>query len=104
MEASRNLKKKINKNKLFEFFKLFDFFLNFSNILELAQGEPGKLFFGGLQKLKEYILNVKTYYILNYSNYSCFSTFSNILELAQGEPGILLKKIKNGGLQKVKTF
>ena len=73
----------------------------------MAQREPGKLFFhffGGLQKLKEYILNVKTYYLFNYSNYSCFSTFSNILELAQGEPGILLKKIKNGGLQKVKTF
>ena len=62
-------------------------------------------FFGGLQKLEEYILNLTTYYLVNYSNFSCFSTFSNILELAQGEPGILLKKIKkNGGLQKVKKF
>ena len=77
----------------------------FLRILELAQREPGKLFFpffGGLQKLKEYILNVKTYYPFNYSNYACFSTFSNILELAQGEPGILLKKMEAS--RKLRTF
>ena len=88
-----------------ELFKLFDFF-NFSNILELAQREPGKLciFFKIVWRPPDISIELKIE-IFKLCEFLFFNIdFLHILELAQREPGKLFWRPPDCFFELLKLF